>query len=443
MKKLYIILIVIGSIVVIAVPSIFIGVYFYSQNRIENTDVTIDTFVINDLTDGSLAGTVNFTISEPTQVDATFIIVTLNVSYNDQLLGNGTVLTESFSTQQANHTADFNLVITDQVAFTGFVEDFTNETLLTVDIDVVIEFTGALAVLGQKTVSKSLEMDGLGALDFSLQSFDLVDVKDDELHLEIVAEVYNPSAIEVEISSLNSDINDFNMTYIGNITKNNFNVQTGINILQLDVWLDGPKSALSNIISNYISSFNNTFWINYTITIEELDDLEITKDLFTVEFEGAQTDLISVEVEMISLDISELPTVSYQVDTIVTITNPISFNINLTAFEGNLTYNDEDGAYLFIPLVGKWNYTAETMIPITPLDLNWSAAPIELDPLGFKEETVSFSDSNIEQAIRFNDEYFIKNQLYVDIINGHLYIQIGDFEIDLIISIYDIYVPNS
>ncbi len=444
MKKIYIILIVIGSIVVIAVPSIFLGVYFYSQNRIDNTEVTIDAFVINDLTDGSLAGTVNFTISEPTVVDATFIIVTLNVSYSDHVLGEGTVLTSSFSTQQANHTTDFTLNITDEVAFADFVDDFSNHKTIAVDIDIVIEFEGALAALGQKTISKSLEMNGLGDLDFSLQSFELVDVEDDAILLEIVAKIYNPSPVEVEISSLYSDLKNFNMSHIGNITKNNFLIQTGTNYLQLDTWLDGPKTDLANIIGDYISSFNTTLWVNYTITIDELDNLEIGKDYFTIEFEGAQTDLLSVEVEMISLDISGLPTtVSYQVDTVITITNPMDIEINLTGFYGNLTYNDADGANLFIPLAVTWNFPADTMIPITPLDLNWSSAPIKLDPLGFKEETVSFSDNNIEQAIRFNDEYFLKNQLYVDIIGGHLFIQIGDFEIDLLVYIYDIFVPNN
>lgn len=445
MKKLYIILIVIGSIVVIAVPSIFLGVYFYSQNRIENTEVTIENFVINDLTDGSLAGAVNFTISEPTQVDATFTIVTLNVSYNDQLLGDGTVVTQSFSTKQANHTTDFTLTITNQPAFTGFIDDFTNQTLLTVDIDVVIEFTGALAALGQKTITKSLEMNGLGALDFSLQSFELVDVEGDALLLEIVAEIYNPSPVEVEISSLYSDLKDLNKIHIGNITKNNFQIQTGINIINLNTWLDGPKTELSNIISNYINSLNTTLWVNYTITLDELDSLEITKDYFMLEFGGAQIDLVSVEVEMITLSIGiSLPLiVSYQVDTIVTITNPIGFEINLTAFDGSLIYDDEDGASYEIPYVQTWSYSAAYDIPITPLDLNWSSAPIKLAPLGSKEETVSFSDSDIEQAIRFNDEYFGKNQLYVDIVDGHVYIQIEDFEIVIAVNIYDIYVPNN
>ncbi len=446
MKKLYIILIVIGSIVAIALPSIFLGVYFYSQNKLNNTEVTIETFVINDLTDGSLAGTVNFTISEPTQVDATFTIITLNVSYNEQHLGDGIVLTPSFSTKEANHSADFTLTITDQPAFADFIDDFSNMTLLTVDIDVVIEFTDALAALGQKTISKSLEMNGLGALDFSLQSFELTNVVEESLFLEVTAEIYNPSPVEVEISSLYSDIKTLNLTHIGNITKNNFQIKTGINILQFNTWLDGPKNELSDLISTYINSLNTTLWLNYTITIDELDNLEINKDYFMVEFEGAQTDLISIEVEMISLSLGiSLPlVVSYQVDTTVTITNPMDFEINLTAFYGNLTYNDADGASFSIPIPPtNWNYGPDTMIPITPLDFNWTSAPIELDPLGFKEETVVYTGSDIEQAIRFNDEYFLKNQLYVDIIFGHLYIQIGDFEIDLLISIYDIYVPNN
>ena len=73
-------------------PSIFLGVYFYAQNRLDNTEVTIESFTITDVAGDCLAGTVNFSISEPTKVEATFRITEINVSYSTDLLGIGNLL---------------------------------------------------------------------------------------------------------------------------------------------------------------------------------------------------------------------------------------------------------------------------------------------------------------------------------------------------------------
>jgi len=147
---------------------------------------------------------------------------------------------------------------------------------------------------------------------------------------------------------------------------------------------------------------------------------------------------------MITLDISGLPgSVSYVVKTTITIHNPVNFEINITSFTGLLVYDDDDGAYYEIPFVASWTYSSLTNISLTPLDFNWTAAPRTIAGEGSIQESFTFSGSNIEQGIRLYDEYFTKNQLYVDIINGVVTIQIESFELAIPIEIYDIYVPNT
>ncbi|HUT82299.1 MAG TPA: hypothetical protein VMZ29_13940 [Candidatus Bathyarchaeia archaeon] len=46
MKNLYKILIIVSAVVIVATPTIFLSVYFYAQNRIDNTDVEIEIFDI-------------------------------------------------------------------------------------------------------------------------------------------------------------------------------------------------------------------------------------------------------------------------------------------------------------------------------------------------------------------------------------------------------------
>ncbi|MHA1221495.1 MAG: DUF3712 domain-containing protein, partial [Candidatus Heimdallarchaeota archaeon] len=193
MRKLFKILIIVGAIVVVATPSIWLGVYFYAQNRVDDTDVTIENFVITNLSDGALEGTVNFTISEPTIVDATFRITEVNVTYDSVLIGEGEVITTEFSTKLANHLADFTLTITNEIAFSDFIDDFVASTTLEIVIDVNVEFLGALSALPDKAISKTLDMNGLGAMTLDLVSFDLIGTTEDELNFDIVAEIYNPS----------------------------------------------------------------------------------------------------------------------------------------------------------------------------------------------------------------------------------------------------------
>ena len=425
MKRLYLILIIIGATVAVATPSIYLGVYFYSKNRVKSTDVSIESFEINDISDTSLSGKINFTLSQTTTTDATFTINNATVAYESVILGIVHVATSEFSTQQANHLTDFTLEITNQGQFTTFVNDFTARSQLEIVLTVEIKFSGALAALPKQTVTKTIALVGLQELSFSFYSFALIDVTDDALHLEVNATIDNPTALNVNISQLKADI-QFESSPLGNVTKSRFIITSGTNDLLLDTWLTGPKETLSTLLGNYFSKENSTLSFNYTITLGSTNDgYQFESAPLTFVMEGIQTNLVTVEVKMINLDISNLPsTVSYIVDTTVFIHNPVDFEINVSSFTGLLTYDDEDGAEYSIPLVQTWTYSPLANISLTPLDFNWTSAPLMIDGLDVAQENYTFSDSNIEQGIRLFDEYEMKNQLCVNIINGVVTIQI-------------------
>ena len=78
MKTLYKILIGVGIAAVVLTPTIWVSVWFYINNKVETTDVTIDSLEITGISEDSLTGNVTFTISDPTTVAATFRINTFN-----------------------------------------------------------------------------------------------------------------------------------------------------------------------------------------------------------------------------------------------------------------------------------------------------------------------------------------------------------------------------
>jgi len=445
MRKLFKILIIVGVSVAVITPTVWVSVWFYINNRVETTDVTIDELEITGISDDSLAGTVNFTISDPTTVAATFRIVKFNVSYEDNPLGYGEVTTDEFSTQQASHTTDFTLTITDIDYFQlSFIDDFIASEVLVVDIEVVIEFTGALASIPQKTVTKSVDLAGLNNLPLSLKSFELLDVTEDELQLELSVEVENPSQVSLDIANLYADIY-YNDTIIGNVSKSTFSLNYGNNTFEVVSRLSGSNALLSDFIGTYLSPDNIFVDLNLTISLAEFsgDSFKIARTIDNLEVKGVEEDLVSVAIDMINLDISGLPgSVTYTIDTTVTIHNPVAFDINVTNFDGLLTYDDADGVFLQILLL-IWDYPAENNITLTPVSFDWSGSPLEIPSLGDAQDTFSFVDSNIEQGVRLNDEYYIDNDLHVNIIFGTVTIQIYSFIIDVPIEIFDIYVSST
>jgi hypothetical protein len=165
MKKLYAIFMIVGAGVVIAVPSIFLGVYFSTQNRLENTNVSVESFSITSLTNESLTGDIHFNVSNPTTMEATFRIIEINVSYGSDLLGTCNVSTDEFSIKEASHQTDFNLIITDSIAFSNFFYNYTILESLEIDLDVLIELTGPMSISHNKFLTKTVIIMGLGVLD--------------------------------------------------------------------------------------------------------------------------------------------------------------------------------------------------------------------------------------------------------------------------------------
>ncbi|MCF2143260.1 MAG: hypothetical protein K9W42_06125 [Candidatus Heimdallarchaeota archaeon] len=444
MKRVYLILIIIGATVAVATPSIYLGVYFYSKKRLETTDVNVDDFEILGMTDNSLSGKVNFSLSKTTVVDATFRVTNATIAYETTIIGILQLQTVEFSAQEENHSTGFSLQITNSLVFNDFVSDFCSSSQLEIVLVAEIEFTGGLEALPKQTVTKTILLVGLQELSFQFNSFTLIEVTDTALHLSVSTTVNNPTAVKVNISSMQADIQMAGQP-LGNITRSNFSITGGANVYLMDTWLTGSNATLSTLLGNYLSGENSSLTFNYTIVLASINSGFVYKsNSLPFILQGSQTALVSVDVEMITLDISGLPgSVAYTVKTTVTIHNPVNFEINITSFTGLLVYDDGDGAHYEIPFVATWDYTTLTNISLTPLDFNWTAAPRTISGEGSIQESFTFSGSNIEQGIRLYDEYYTKNQLYVDIINGEVTIQIGSFELAIPIEIHDIYVPNT
>lgn len=564
MNKVQKILLIIGIIVIITVPSAIFGVYFYIQSQLKQTTVSIENIELLDISNDGFTAQVEFTIHATTSKEVSFRITNIEVFYNEALIGNGTASKNEFTTQETVHQTDFTLIVSEQSSYDSLLEDFVKTDLVTLEIIIDIEFLGALSKLPSETFSTEAILSGLNGLPFTIESMDLVDIKNDELLVSIDAKVNNTSFIEATFGALHIDIS-YEEQIVGQIKEENITFVSGLNlftltanlngtnnqlienfinndtldlnldgaiqfreddpkedyltiftqnflltglgalnpsiismelvntlentlIMEVNVSLDNPSDLefqlsevligilyqgelignamdsnltlmkgkntftqiatlsgntplLSELLTEYISGENITLSLNFSAILmgSEGDELIIDQVIPTIEITGITEQLVSVSVDMITLDLDGLPSsVTYTIGTTITIQNPMDLVINVTAFEGQLEYDDLDGASYSIPFVGSWSYQAKNDIFLTDLDFNWSTTPLELPSHGNASDYYQFSDSDIEQGIRLYDEYVMKNQLVVDIEQGILTIQIGLFEISIEIEIYDV-----
>ncbi|MBD3193283.1 MAG: hypothetical protein GF308_21795 [Candidatus Heimdallarchaeota archaeon] len=566
MKKSQKILLIIGIVIIIVVPSVAIGVYFYIQSQLKQTTVSIENIELLDISKDGFTARVDFTINAASSQEVSFRIINIGVFYNADLMGNGTASQVEFSTKETIHQTDFTLTVLDQSLYDSLLEDFIMSDLVTLDIAVDIEFLGALSNLPSQSVTTEAILSGLNGLPFSIESLNISDIKDDELSVEIEANVNNTGTIEATFAALQVDIN-FKDQKVGKITEKNVTFVQGLNqfifiaslnatnnqliedfienetldlvldgaiqlkesdseedyipiftrnfelagldgldpsIISMDLmntmqntlimavntsldnpsnldftlselnidisyqgeWigdaagsnltlikgqntfiltatLSGNETLLSELLTQYLAGDNITLSFNVSTILMGSEGYEMTINqlLPDIEIPGITEDLVGVSVDMITLDLGDLPSsVTYTIGTTITIYNPMNFAINVTAFEGRLEYDDLDGASYSIPFVDSWSYPAKNDIFLTDLDFDWSTTPLELASYGNASDYYQFSDSDIEQGIRLYDEYVDKNQLYVDVVQGIVTIQIGSFEISITVEIYDIFV---
>jgi hypothetical protein len=117
----------------------------------------------------------------------------------------------------------------------------------------------------------------------------------------------------------------------------------------------------------------------------------------------------------------------------------MSFIINISDFQGDIYFDDTDG-YNFGP-----GFIAGSLYHIYIDNVNfskWNINPLELPASGNAQDTTTSSINNLNLGLRLEDER-LKDQLYVDIEDGVIDLQIGGFQITLSnLEFNNIYIPN-
>lgn len=450
MKKQIKILLIIIGIVAVTIPSAYFGLQFLAQSEIGEAEVDIIGIELLGLSDDQMIADVEFNVTTTSPVSVSFKVQDINIKYDDEILGNVSLSKDEFTTSDLIYQTTATITITNNALYNQLIEDFINETSLPLTILGIVGFTGALSGLLPQNFSKEISINGLNKITPILQSVEFVNATEDALEFEILANLNNPSSLTANLSQIWIDIYYNTSIYVGNASVTNYEFVSGSNAINFDATFGGNSVIISEIISNYINgnSSSLTLLANITINFDEGSSNYNVEHELSYEFEGTTTELITVDDVDISIDIvfggNALNIASAAIDITVNITlhNPMLFGVNVTFFDGELRFDDNDVSEIVngIWLIGG-PYSAANNIYIDNATITET---IELPGSGSNNGESDIAISSVELGIRLYDECILDDELYIDVVDGIMDLQIGGFEIRVInIDLNDIYVPPS
>jgi uncharacterized protein YneF (UPF0154 family) len=103
----------------------------------------------------------------------------------------------------------------------------------------------------------------------------------------------------------------------------------------------------------------------------------------------------------------------------VSIKNPLNNSIGITAFQGNLTFNDPDGTFLVVP---------KSHIPLIYLNFTWNDPPFSLPPNEIGSRLIEINaTTSLETAFRLFDEYFLNGRMIINLEAAKMVLEIADY----------------
>jgi LEA14-like dessication related protein len=367
----------------------------------------------------------------PSNINATFAELFLNVTYKGEYVGNGSDLNIQFC--MGANVKTFTLTIDSSKA--NFLNEFVDQDKLKLSINAYLKIIDNIALQDAiHILNVTYELIGMGGIDPIIGDIDLVGATQTQIFVNVTTSFENPTELSVNITNIWAGV-FYDGIQIGVATKNIHTLVHGTNILILESVLSGPTAKIEEFLGDYITNKISGFEIRVNFTIKiSTDSTGINQNLtFFPVLQGVTQQLVGVTVTQIS--VNAYPSIGYTVNTQFRIYNPMDFGVQVTAFTGTIKYNDTDGAT--IPMVVS--YGAQNNITLTTASFpSWATTPLELSASGSNTGAYPFTGSNQEQSIRLYDEHVVKNRLKLNIYGAQVTFKIGGFTATVTIDITNI-----
>ncbi|KAJ3432190.1 hypothetical protein M0812_21121 [Anaeramoeba flamelloides] len=300
---------------------------------------------------------------------------------------------------------------------TDLIDTFIQNTTVDLDLNLFIKFDqGDLINLFNKTI----QIKGFNNLQTDVKEFDLISSGTDYIEVTIEVTLTNPSDIDVRISNFYFDL-FFDSKKIGYGQKQDFSLPVGTLQLFIDSRIEGDEAAISDFLGRYISGKTSQLELDSDMTIL-FENSGTTWDFSTI----ITTNLDGIESQIVDLTVSGFtttPSLGTNVD--VEIFNPMKFTIDFVSFLGPSYYNNT----LTNPSTDK--------IYLYDVDIDNSASPVPIAPDGSHTEQENYPITDISQTATLS-LLLLNGNLYIDVWDGQLVLDIGDFRCNLNIDLIGI-----
>lgn len=410
---------------------------------VEPVDIAIMSVELLNTTSNTLSLNVTVRINNPTPNAVSVTSLNFTIDYEGSFLGNVTLPAFTAQPGEQIYIIEVSFTPANNTALTELLEKYlSNEPI---NLTITGDPSGA-DILSQVLANYVAEIP-LPSLDIDPQisGLNVVNSTETTLGFEANITLTNPSKMDIEVGSIDLDLY-YHSQQVGTISLPAMTLVPGQNKIEATGYLGmyGNKTNLELFLSNYIGGQELTVGLDGNLQTD-LNGIIPTTDIpiaTEITFIGVTEDLIqAVMINDIALTL--LP-FSVDVDTTASILNPMSFAVNITYLQFDLFFDDADGASYSVSMFGPhYNYGSASDIYISTITDNRSAGVIELDAGESMLLNYSIVTDDIELAVRLDDEYNKKDQLYVDVLSGTMILQIGSFEVTVSFEFFNVRVPKS
>lgn len=414
--------------------------YGYSVNITIHGVNPVNIFIVSmnvlDVTSSNVTMEVNVSITNPTATTIHMDSVIFQVEYENGILGN--VSLGSIDVAPGTHMYTINVVFTpsNTMLLVVMATNYVNGNPINVTVKGYATSNDVLSLVLRNYVA-NITIPALN-LQFHVDSFDLLETTNTTLIFGVNVTLSNTLQTSIDVWNITFLIY-YNNIYIGNCTANYLSLLPGTHTYLFNGTLDASanRTNISAFLSDYIAGKDITLYLSGSIMTDMSGLIQNTAIPVSYQYvlPGIQKTLIdSVSVASITININ---TMTVDITTRATINNPMNFNISIVSLQYDIYFDDNDGAYITIGFI-SYSYPPAQNILISSISENLTASPINLSANGSTTISETVSISNTELAVRLYDEYTLKNQLKVNILNGLMTIKIGVFEVQIAFEFYNV-----
>lgn len=324
MKKQLKILIGLGIVLAITIPGTYFGLKYILEDTIDSAELDFTKIQLSEFSESFVNGEIEFSLIIDSPVEASFQLTNLSLEYDNTNLGSIFLVYDDYSTDTTEYESNFTLTIANIDLYYQFVANFVEMNTLSCIIRGHVEFEGGLAALPEQDFNKSIALQGMAGLSYSIESFDIQDLNEDTAKVAILTELSNPSSLSAIIPGIYVSL-VYQENSVGHIIEENMTLNMGDNQFDLNTTINLEGTS---IVEDFLSMPDLSFDISLKIYFGDIEELDSIPELFNDTISVAGIDYPNPSIENMTLIDTHANELFFELEAILENPSQLSANIS-------------------------------------------------------------------------------------------------------------------